>query len=307
MKVLRCGALALCVLTAVLLGTPTAAAAWPRESAWGQAQKIDAVDGNSSELNTTSLDGCPIQAPDGLSLYMASNRPGGLGGLDIWVAHRASTDAPWGAPVNLGEPVNSAADDFCPTPVQGKGLFFVSREALPGTCGQGDIFFTRRNPHHGWVEPQHLGCSPSGPNTGQDEQGPSYVEADGRAQLYFSSGPDLFVSDRAADGRFGPGAAIAELNGPASDTQPNVRRDGREIVFTSNDTARPGALGGFDVYTSTRGSVDEPWSAPVNVGPTVNTPANDTRPSLSWDGRQLLFGTAPGPEGSTDIYVSRRQ
>ena len=118
-------------------------------SAWGTAQKIDEIAGNNSELNTPFQDGCPIQSPDGLSLYMASNRPGGQGLLDIWVAHRESTDDPWGAPENLGEPVNSAADDFCPTPVRGGGLFFVSRAALPGSCGMGDIYFTRENPAHG--------------------------------------------------------------------------------------------------------------------------------------------------------------
>ena len=72
-------------------------------SAWTPAQKVDEIAGNSTELNTPSLDGCPIQSPDGLSLYMASNRPGGHGLLDIWVAHRESTDAPFGAPENLGD------------------------------------------------------------------------------------------------------------------------------------------------------------------------------------------------------------
>ena len=101
-------------------------------AAWDSAQKIDAIGGNSTELNTPSQDGCPIQSPDGLSLYIASSRPGGKGGLDIWMASRTSTTAPWGAPQNVGEPINSAADDFCPTPVGKNGLFFVSREALPG-------------------------------------------------------------------------------------------------------------------------------------------------------------------------------
>ena len=41
----------------------------------GTPQKIDEINGNSSELNTPYLDGCPIQSPDRLSLYMASNRP----------------------------------------------------------------------------------------------------------------------------------------------------------------------------------------------------------------------------------------
>ena len=63
-------------------------------AAWGSAQKIDEVNGSSSALNTASLDGCPIQSPDGLSLFMASNRPGGKGGLDIWMATRSSTTAP---------------------------------------------------------------------------------------------------------------------------------------------------------------------------------------------------------------------
>src|SRR5262245_17914961 len=158
--------------------------------AWSTAQKIDTINGNSTDLNTPSLDGCPIQSPDGLSIYLASNRPGGQGGLDIWVATRSSTSAPFGAPQNLGAPVNSAADDFCPTPVGKSGLFFVSREALPGACGQGDIYFTHRSGAAGWAEPDHLLCAPAGPNSELDEQGPSWVDVSGklrgRKQLYFS-------------------------------------------------------------------------------------------------------------------------
>jgi hypothetical protein len=43
------------------------------------------------------------------------------------------------------------------------------------------------------------GCpieSPDGPNSALDELGPSYVEVGGRALLYFSSGPDIYVSER---------------------------------------------------------------------------------------------------------------
>jgi hypothetical protein len=278
-------------------------------SAWAPAQKLDEVAGNSSELNTPFLDGCPIQSPDGLSLYMASNRPGGQGLLDIWVARRGSTSAPFGAPENLGSPVNSAADDFCPTPVRGGGLFFVSREALPGSCGLGDIYFTRFNLVHGWSEPVHLACAPEGPNSTLDEQGPSYVEVDGEALLYFSRSSssvtgEIFVSTRLADGNFGPAAPVTELNdAAANDIQPNVRKDGRELVFSSN---RSGTLGGQDVWVSTRDSVHDPWSAPVNLGQAVNSDAAETRPSLSWDARELLFGRSPGPEGMSDIYVATR-
>ena len=177
----------LVALAAVMLASVAAAglaAAGPHFSAWTTEQKIDEIAGNSSELNTPSLDGCPILSPDGLSLYMASNRPGGQGWLDIWVARRTSKRQPFGAPVNLGPAINSPSDDFCPTPVR-DGLFFVSRKTGAGTCGQGDIYFARYSRRHGWSEPVHLGCDPVGPNSALDEQGPSLVKAGG-TQLYFS-------------------------------------------------------------------------------------------------------------------------
>ncbi len=279
-------------------------------SPWAAAVDAESLPGTSELLNTPSQDGCPIQSPSGLSLYMASNRPRFAGDtrtdLDIWVARRASTDDPWGAPENL-EPVNSTSDDFCPTPVRGGGLFFVSRKVTPGvTCGAagtGDIYFTRRNPAHGWAEPRHLGCGPDGPNGPLDEQGPSYVEA-GDPSLYFSSGPDIYVSREKADGSFGPAVPVAELNTGSSDIQPNVRKDGREVVFSSN---RLGGMGLMDIWSSRRDSVDDPWSAPVNLGGTINGQfTSETRPSLSWDGETLYFGRAL-PPALADIYVATRE
>ena len=284
-------------------------------AAWTPAQKIDTIAGNHADLNSAANDGCPIQSPDGLSLYFASNRPGGKGGLDIWVARRSSTTAPFGAPENLGEPVNSAADDFCPTPVGKRGLFFVSREALPGACGQGDIYFTHRQGSGIWAEPERLLCAPAGPNSSLDEQGPSWVDVSGKLRgkklLYFSRSSvtpsipgEIYVSERQNGARFGPATPVTELNdATANDIQPNVRADGLEVVFSSN---RPGTVGAQDVWVATRGALGDSWSAPVNIGPEVNTTAAETRPSLSRDGAQLLFGRAPGPEGGSDIYVTTR-
>lgn len=301
------------VLTAVsLVAAAPAAAGGPQFGRWATAQKIDTVGGNHEDLNTGSLDGCPIQAPDGLSLYMATNRPGGKGGLDIWMATRQHRLDPWGAPENLPEPINSSFDDFCPAPIEGDGLFFVSRRVIPGvTCGMGDIYVTRRNPAHGWSDPEHLACAPDGPNSAIDEQGPSYAQG----QLYFSSSVptgsgELFVSVKTDQG-FGTATAIAELNdATANDIQPNVRKDGRELVFSSN---RAGGAGGQDIWSATRSSVDQPWSAPVNLGAGVNTGFGETRPSLSNDATQLLFGragpagTGEGGTGAADIYVTTRQ
>ena len=103
---------------------------------------------------------------------------------------------------------------------------------------------------------------------------------------------------------FGPARPISELNDPAAnDIQPILRKDGREIVFSSN---RSGTLGGQDVWVATRRSVAHRWSAPVNLGSAVNTAAAETRPSLSRNAQTLYFGRAPGPEGQSDIYVTTR-
>src|SRR5215218_1386288 len=204
----------LLVLTAAIAALPAATAQAMHFSPWGDPVKIDEIAGSHPDLNTTSLDGCPIESPDGRDLYMASNRPGGQGLLDIWVAHRDDPGEPYGAPENLGPAINSASDDFCPTPVRGGGLFFVSRRATVGACGMGDIFFARRNPDHGWSEPERLACAPDGPNSALDEQGPSL--SGGR--LYFSRSAagvpgDIFAATRAdEDGGFGPAAPVAGLN-----------------------------------------------------------------------------------------------
>jgi hypothetical protein len=133
---------------------------------------------------------------------------------------------------------------------------------------------------------------------------PVYVEAGG-ASLYFSSGPDIYVSRRLQDGSFGPAEAVADLNAAAGDIQPNIRKDGREIVFASN-RAHASAFGGQDLSVATRETVDDPWSAPVNLGAAVNTGATRPVPHSPGTRRPLYFGRARGPEGSTDIFVTTR-
>jgi hypothetical protein len=267
-------------------------------TAWEPAVNAETLPGTSSELNTTSLDGCPMLSPDGLSLYFASNRTGTLGGLDIWVAYRGSKDGSFGDPVHLAAPINTGGDDFCPTPVRGDGLFFVSTRA--GSCGGADIYFARQNPARGWTEPYNLGCSV---NSALGEASPSYFEADGQAYLYFSSGPDIMASIQQPDGSFGPASSVTELNTASNEFRPNVTKNGLEIVFDSN---RSGTLGGQDLYFATRASVLDPWSTPVNAGANLNTAASELRGSFSWDGLALYFGRNPGPEGNMDLFVSTR-
>lgn len=286
------------VLALLLVAVPVSVSA-KQFTTWGAATA-------EVGINSPQADGCPIESPNGLQLFIASTRPGAVGGAgdpnDIWYAQRASVDAPWGEPTHLPAPVNSTAADFCPTPLNGNGLLFVSTRGGAGSCGAGDMYFTRRNPVHGWSTPVNLGCAAtgSGPNFPGGEFSPSLVETDAGTFLYFSStgfdggDQDIYVSAMRADGSFAPATAVSELNTAANDQMPNVSRDGREIVF-ANDSG-----GNFDIYTSSRASASDAWAAAWNLGASVNTAASETRPSLSGDGERLHFGR------SGDIYVSTR-
>jgi hypothetical protein len=289
-------------------------------SGWSAAIRVEAIPGTDPSFNGPDLDGCPFISRDGQSFYMASNRPGGLGGIDIWVSKRIGDDGPWGPPVNVGAPVNSADNDFCPTLARdGRHFYFVSNR--PGGCGGADMYATRLRRAGGFEPVTNLGCQV---NSAADEASPMPFpeRRDGvvRQVLYFSSNqpggfaedpPGALVGDSDLysslwDGSiFGAPELVLGANSEFDDGQPNVRRDGRELFFFSN---RPGTFGLADIYAAKRKGASYPWATPVNLGSNVNSPAAETRPSLSWDARTLYFGsTRPGGEGSTDHYVTTRE
>ena len=97
---------------------------------------------------------------------------------------------------------------------------------------------------------------------------------------------------------------MSEFNTDADDRMPNVSRDGLEIVFSSARDEWGGgqqSYGAQDVYYSSRESLDEPFSAPTNLGPGINTNASESRASFSWDGTRVNFGRAG------EMYVMERE
>lgn len=249
-------------------------------------------------------------SPDELSLYFTSPRAGGLGITDIWVSQRACDGCPWETPVNLGAPINSPSQDAGPRlSNDGHLLFFQSDR--PGGHGSVDIYVSRRdNPKDdfGWGPPVNLGTDV---NTADVESGADYLQSaeDGAANLYFNRGlgqqNDIYYAPVKRDGETrGPAVLVSELNSTTTDIHASVRKDGREVFFSS---MRVGGLGAADLWTSTRRSVHESWSTPVNLGAPLNTTANDQQPSLSDDGRTLLFTSdRPGGLGGNDLWFSTR-
>ena len=95
------------------------------------------------------------------------------------------------------------------------------------------------------------------------------------------------------------------VNSTATDRGPAISKDGLSLYFAS--TRVPGSFGGEDIYVSQRESQDSEWGPPVNLGPTINTTANEMVPAFSRDGHLMFFASnRPGSAG-VDIWVSRRQ
>ena len=90
-------------------------------------------------VNSPSVEYNPCISADGLVLFFSSERPGGLGSSDVWVAGRTTTDDDWGLPVNLGPLINTSYGDGGPSiSTDGRTLYFHS--ARPGGHGEGDLW-----------------------------------------------------------------------------------------------------------------------------------------------------------------------
>ena len=105
----------------------------------------------------------PALSADGRRLYFASNRPGGYGGMDIWMSEWDGRQ--WSTPVNLGPAVNSPGNEIFPFVDSEENLFFAS-DSLPGRLGGLDVFAARLNAAETW---ELVGPLPQPINTPYDD------------------------------------------------------------------------------------------------------------------------------------------
>jgi ankyrin repeat protein/beta-lactamase regulating signal transducer with metallopeptidase domain len=212
-------------------------------------------------VNGPAGDDTPCISADGLALYFSSDRPGGSGGLDLWMTRRKTKSSAWGEPVNLGPAVNSAADEHAPSiSSDGLELYFSGHilyhgSARPGGSGGADLWVTiRKTTDDPWGEPVNLGPTVNSP---VGDAGPS-ISGDGLSLYFVSDRPggfgmgDLWVTTRKS--KSDPWGAPVNL-GPAVssgwwDLDPDISRGGSALYFSSR---RSVGLGGFDIWQATLG------------------------------------------------------
>ena len=284
-------------------------------SEWSAAVNLGPV------VNSDTLEFWPGISPNGLSLYFGSNRPGGTPGTDlqdIWVTRRASLDAPWESPQNLGPNIKTAFRDNSPRLSRdGHWLIFGSNRLI-GKCSAtsaNDFYVSYRENAEddlAWEPGVNFGCELSA--TGLNA-GPTFFHDDekGITTLYFSGTPsgvgaanyDVYMSTRRFHGAFGPPAVIPELSSPLADLGPSVRADGLEMLLNFDAVA----LTSGKISVATRETTSQLWSTPKSLGSMINDFASDnTQPVLSCDGTTLYFvSNRAGGFGNYDIYVATRK
>jgi len=106
-------------------------------------------------INTDFWDSAPSIAPDGQALYFCSNRPGGYGGIDIYVAYRNEKGF-WNEAENMGPNINTAGDEQTPFIHADNRSLYFSSNGWPG-FGGADLFVARKKLDGNWSTPTNLG------------------------------------------------------------------------------------------------------------------------------------------------------
>ena len=146
------------------------------DSIWSAPQSFGAT------INSPGFEGMPCLSPDNRELYFVSEREGGYGGLDLWVAR--FENGLWQKPRNLGPEVNTPGNETAPfLHIDNHSLYFSS----DGHVGMGgaDLFLSRRTGDSSWSKPVNLGYPI---NTPADENSLSINMKGNR--LFFASDRD---------------------------------------------------------------------------------------------------------------------
>lgn len=216
-------------------------------------------------------------------------------------ARLATTPVPF-SPQPVPGAINSTEhmEYFPSLSIDGERMIFTRR--VNGQ--QEDFYQSERGADGNWSLPIAL----DGVNTDFNE-GAQSVSADGRLLVFTAcdrpdgaGSCDLYYTEMDEAGNW----AVARNLGPEVNTrdyeaQPSLSADGAVLFFASR---RPGGIGNEDLYVCGRLPSGK-WSAPVNLGPTINTAGKEQYPFFSSDGATLFFTSDGHPGlGGEDLFRS---
>lgn len=204
-------------------------------------------------------------------------------------------------PINMGFYINSTNRDYFPALTADNQTIIFSR-VVDGN----EDFYTSIKKENEWEKAQPLSNKINTPNYNEGAQS---ISPDGK-YLFFTgcNRPDglgrcdIYVAKKEGN-NWGKAINLGNIiNSEFWESQPAISPDGGTLYFVSN---RPGGIGGYDIWKSSL--TDEgKWTAPINLGPNVNTIYDESTPFMHADGKTLYFSSDGWPGfGSKDIFFSR--
>lgn len=183
-------------------------------------------------------------------------------------------------------------------------MAFTALRPNTGKTRTGDKFieeiYVSYNQSGAWSEPRVL------PIASEYNVGTAGISPDGQKMIIFMGGlndqGNLFQITKAGDSWSKPSIISSAINSKNLETTASITPDGKTIYFASN---RPGSIGGLDIWKIEQ-KADGTWSAPSNLGPEINTKANEDAPFIHPDQKTLFF-TSDGSSsmGGRDIFQSK--
>ena len=204
------------------------------DEVWGEPENLGPA------INSAQSEGNVSISADGLTLYLDSDRPGGYGFEDIYMATRATKDTPWEPAVNMGSKINSSTTEANPhITADGLELYFQS-----GRFGDADIYVARRaTANDPWSDQVNLGPPVSSAYLDNDP----VPSADGRLLMFSDfhkcppfrpggyGGSDIWMSksDSLSGSWQEPINLGPNVNTAGHELIPCFSSDGRALHFTS--------------------------------------------------------------------------
>ncbi len=207
------------------------------------------------------------------------------------------------APRNAGENINSDALEYFPSlTIDGSKMIFTRR------LNNDEDFYESNWKNGAWSKAQpvtgkiNTNLNEGAQNISQDGEwlvftGCNYPEGEGSC--------DLYIAYKSKSGEWTePENMGRTINTEFWESSPSMSPDKKSLYFASS---RQGGFGGKDIWVTNRNTAGK-WSTPINLGPTVNTSADEGCPFIHADNKTLYFNSnGHDGYGLTDLFLTRKQ
>ncbi|MDQ6762930.1 MAG: OmpA family protein [Bacteroidota bacterium] len=206
-------------------------------------------------------------------------------------------------PVNLGDSINTTALEYFPSlTIDGKKMIFTER------INHNEDFYESDWVNGKWSKAYPL---PGNINSSTFNEGAQNISQDGQWLLFtgcnFPEGLgscDLYISYLTKNGWSEPQNLGRNVNSEFWESTPSLSPDKKDLYFSSNV---PGGFGGKDIWVCHRNDNGQ-WEEPLNLGPEINTPGDESTPFIHADNQTLYFNSNGHDcySDKPDIFVTRK-